>query len=226
MNTINICGKRGLGDIISGTSRTLKTLTEPTHIIFHYPPGFDYITTVQTIMEEYIPSLNVPVTYETDETWFTINERKASQKFGNENFNKTWFFTACTNDTYLPFKTQWKGDTKGPVCLVLNNENYNPQYPYPKKWFEPELNDKLKSLIDDKNYLHLGRPLSVRESIDRMARCRYVLGVDSGWAHCANAMRVPFKLVRNNYEKEFFKFHSRHPSMTIITADEVDRYLI
>lgn len=226
MHTVYICGKRGLGDIISGTSRALKHLTQPTHYIFHYPPGFDYSTTVQTVMDEYIPNLSFPVTYETDETWFSISEVAARKKFGKENCNKTWFFTASINDTYLPFKTQWKGDSKGPICFVLNNENCNPQYPYPKKWFDPKLNEQLKNLIDDNVYLHLGRPLSVRESIDRMSRCRYVVGVDCGWAHAANAMRVPYKLVVNSYGKDFFKFHSRHPSMKLIEASEVSRYLI
>lgn len=226
MKTLHVCGKRGLGDIVAGISYILKNYQD-IHIIYHYPPGYDYKTTIDLLMVEYnAKSLNI--TYEIDESWYTVHKNVAAKKFGLENFTKTWIETpgARQRTPYLPFTTQWKGNTKGPICLTLNNENCNPTYPYPGKWFDYKTNDYLENLIDDKNYLWLGKPFSIAENIRRMSECRYIVGVDGAWAHIANSMRVPFIMVRNNLEKHIInETHPCHPTLNVIETSQVLNYL-
>lgn len=228
MQVIHACGCRGLGDIISGTSNIIKTINQDSHIIFHFPPGFDYKTTVDTLMSEFTLPLGVNVTHELDETWFTIRKNVAVKRFQQEGLvpNKDWFFFASGGTTYVPFKTQWKGNANGPICLSPNNENTNPYYPYPQKWFMPSLNDILMDLVDEEKYLFLGRPYSIKECIEKMSRCRYTVGVDGAWTHIANAMRVPYILVRNKLSKKIIdNMHKHHPSFKCIETYEIFSYL-
>lgn len=217
MKTLRVCGKRGLGDLISGFSKFFKTVSEPSHIIFHYPPGFQYKKTIATLVEEY----NLPnvVSHEVDLEWFTVNERVAKKRYPDI------FFTYCFNHVHLPFKTKWKPNTNGPIGLCLNNENNNPGYPYKSKWFSHSVNEKLLSLVDEKKYILLGRPKSVKENISIMSECRYVLGVDGAWAHAANSLRVPYFLSANSYDFSFYKFHSKHPTLKLIKEEEVFNYV-
>lgn len=218
MKVHHVCGKRGLGDLVSGISLFLHRLTVPSHIIFHYPPGFQYGKTIATLVDEF--NIDNVISYEVDLEWFTISQAVAKKKLG-----KNHFFTSCFNHKYVPFRTQWKKNLHGPIGLCLNNENNNEGYPYKGKWFSKDINDKLLNLVDEKNYVLLGRPKSVKENIQIMSECKYVLGVDGAWTHAANSMRVPFYLTANQYDKEFFDYHSQHPTITIIKEHEVFNYV-
>lgn len=218
---IDICGKRGLGDMVAGISRVLQTVSEEPHdFFFHYPPGFDYPTTINVIMNEYV--CNKINSVHVSEEWYSISIKPARKRFGEDNYNKTWFFTYCKGHRYSPFKTQWKQNTNGPVGLMLNNENMNENYPYPEKWFPDNVNSELMSLIDNKNFYALGRPRSVKDNIDLMAECSYILGVDGAWVHVANSMRVPCYLARNNLAKNIvWSTHSAHPTLKLIGTEDV-----
>lgn len=218
MKVHHVCGKRGLGDLISGISSLFKTIEEPSQIIFHYPPGFQYKKTISTLVDEFNhPKVN---SFVVDLEWFSISKTKAEKQFG-----QSFFFTCCYNHTYLPFKTQWKKNLNGPIGLCLNNENYNSGYPFKGKWFSETVNDKLLSLVDEKDYVLLGRPKSLKQNIEAMSECRYVLGVDGAWAHAANSMRVPYYLTANGYDFSFYKFHSKHPTLKLIKEEDVFNYV-
>jgi hypothetical protein len=226
MRIIHACGCRGLGDLVSGTSNIIRTIKEDSHIIFHFPPGFDYKTTVDTLMSEFVMPAGINVTHELDETWYTVRRHVALKKFGRETLDKDWFFFASGGSTYVPFKTAWQGNINGPVAVSPNNENTNPQYPYPGKWFPEKLNSLIMNLIDEKKYLYLGRPFSIRECIDKMAVSRYAIGVDGAWTHIANAMRVPYILVRNDFDAKMMKrMHRAHPSIQFIETYQTLEYL-
>lgn len=228
MKKINICGKRGLGDLVAGTSYILKQVNSNCQLTFWLPPEFDYKRTVDTIIYQYSASFPHLLTHTVNETWSSINYYKAVEKFGvGENIN--WYFNKGIDQSgaYLKFKDQWWGDSNGPVGLCLNNENTNPGYPYPEKWFNEDTDNFLWSLVDNKKYIVLGRPKSVQSNIDIMKQCRYILGTDGGWAHVANAMGVPYKLVRNNMSLKILKdVHYRHPTLTIVETKNIKRYLI
>lgn len=227
MHVIHACGCRGLGDIVSGTSNIIRNLKQDSHIIFHFPPGFDYKTTFDTLMSEFTIPEEFKVTYEVDETWYTIDKRKARRHFSDLTPDIDWFFFASGGTKYIPFKTQWLGDVNGPIAIAPNNENTNIYYPYPGKWFPEKVNKLITDLIDEKKYLHLGKPFTVKECIDKMARCRYVVGVDGAWAHVANAMNVPYILVRNDFREDILhRLHYKNPTLTSIETYQVLEYLV
>ncbi len=227
MKIYNICGKRGLGDIVASTSFILENLTEKSHLIFHLPKGFDYSTTLSVLFDEFIIPKNITVTYELDEEWSTVNIYKAFNKFPQSELSKTWFFMHhCGYGQYLPFKTKWKQNENGPIGLSINNENHNKNYPYLEKFFDDGTNNFLSSMIDEKNYLFLGKPFSIKENIAKMSECRYVIGIDGAWAHIANSMRVPYFLVRNGMNMKLLKsVHKGHPCLKIIETNELTNYL-
>ena len=221
METIHACGKRGLGDIVKLTS-TILTLYSNKHIVFHFPPGFDYKSTIKTLMDQYdLKEKNL--TYEVDETWYTIDENVAKEHFGDTPF----IFKTNIGSSHYPFKQQWKGNTDSYVCLCLNNENTRSDYPYPEKWFDKKTDRFLNSLVDNKNYFVLGRPLSVQQNIDLMENCSLVIGTDGGWAHVANSMNVPYILVRNDISLNLMKHvHLGHPTLKIIETHDLLNYLV
>lgn len=163
-----------------------------------------------------------------NEEWSSVSIKKAFKKFNKNEQNKTWYFiNSLDTASYIRFRDAWLGDTKGPIGLCLNNENNNSGYPYPGKWFEDKLNSTLLQLVDNSTYYFLGRPYSIQQTIDIMTKCRYVVGVDGAWAHIANAMRVPFIMVRNNLPKKIINnTHRNHPTLKVIETQEVFDYLI
>lgn len=192
--------------------------------MFHYPPGFDYGTTIKTIMNEL--TLPPSVTYEIQLQGFTTNKSTAYKWYGIDNYNITWFFTSSGGPCNNPFKTRWCGNTTGPIALALNNENTLPNYPYPEKWFDNKLNTMLSDLVDGENYVLLGRPLSVKQNIDILASCRYAVGVDGAWAHCAKYTQTPYYLVRNNLSMTILQnMHANDPHVKIIETIDIFKYL-
>jgi len=226
MKKIDIAGKRGIGDLISGISYSLKRIEEDAHLVFHYPPGFDYSTSISTIMDEYLTNIHYNITYNIVDTDYSVSFNKCEIHFGTNNYKKDWFFTSCYNERYLPFKTQWKQNKNGPIVLMTNNEGMNKGYPYPLKWFDERTDAYLKSLIDNKNFVHIGRPNTIKQSIEILSNCSRAIGVDGGWVHACNAMNVPITLVKNKFQGGFFEnFYSRHPTIEIINTEEIFQYL-
>lgn len=226
MQTIDICGKRGLGDLVGGASHILKKIDQDTHLKYWLPAGHDYPTTIDTIIYQYKHSLPHKISCEVIEGESFVSYHLAIEKFGMDSLNKTWYYNIPDAQQYLPFKTKWLGNTAGPVALCLNNENHNSDYPYPGKFFEDNINDFLTKIVDNKRYITLGRPKTIEECINIMAECRFVLGVEGGWTHIANAMRVPAVVVRNDYPVDYIKhLHTGHRSLTIVESNEVFNYL-
>lgn len=226
MKKINICGKRGLGDIVSGTSLMLKTINSDARLTYWLPAGFDYKRTLNVIIYQYSAKYPHKIELEVNEGWATVNYEKAVEKFGKSNFNQSWFFLSCYKDCYLPFKDNWEKNSDGPIGLSLNNENCNPSYPFQFKWFNKNVNRELVKLVDDKNYFSLGRPRTLEENIEIMKKCRYVLGVENGLTHIANAMRVPFIISKNRFDMAVLNsHHSMHPCLKIVEEYEIFKYL-
>lgn len=227
MQEIHICGKRGLGDIASTISNIIANYKKEGHYIFHYPPGFGYTQTIEDLMSEFIPVSGLQITFEVDETFYSIRPEVCNKKFGITNLNKTYFFSNSYNNTVnARMQTQWKGNQNGPIGLVNNYENWKSNYPYLEKFYPKELNDHINNLIDGVNYLTLGRPLTVAESIKKMAECRYIVGVDSAWAHISKCVNIPHYVVRNDLNKNLInKLHSNSTSVRIIETHDVLKFL-
>lgn len=225
MTTINICGKRGLGDILSTISLIIGSYKIEGHYIFHYPPGFDYTNTIAQLMSEYVPPSGLNITHEVDETFYSVRPNVCDRKFGIENLNKTYFFSVCKNHNHAPVVSKWvKND--GPIGLSLNCSNNNEFYPYREKFFPDDLNNQLNALVDEKNFVTLGRPYSVAESIQKMARCRYIVGIDGAWAHMAKSVGVPYILIRNGISRDLLlSMHSKSRNIKIIETAEIGRFI-
>lgn len=227
MQTIYMCGKRGLGDIVVGLCNMIDTIQEDSHIIFYYPPNHEYENKIPELMKEVLPLKNLNITYEVSHDFYSIDGRVCRQKFKDKDFNREWFLSSSSSNVLRKFNTQWKGNTSGPIGLCLNNENTNVNYPMPGKWFDTKLNELLVSLIDEKKYVTFGRMFTITECIAKLAECRYVVGVDGGWAHICNAMRVPYYLSLNNYTpKHYDSFFKNHPTLKYIKQEEVLQYCI
>ncbi len=231
MKVLNICGKRGLGDLVATTAYILDQLTEDTHIIFNYPHGHGYVERFNFIMNEFIMPVGIKVTYEVNEDWSTVNILVANKKFGIENKNKTWVFSDKVGyGIYRPFKTTWKGDTSGPIGLVLNYKASGastiPQRP--ARLFSTQINNLLESLIDNKRYYLIGGDVNepLRDVVDKIAACKMLIGIDTSWAHIANCMRVPYMLCRNKLNLEtIFLLYYDHPTLKVIEESELFNYL-
>lgn len=227
MKTVYACGKRGFGDLVCGISYIIDSIKEDTHIIFFYRPYHQYEEKIPAILEEYLPLKDFKVTYEINHDWYSVSYEVCKKKFNYLREDDDWFFISANGGILRPFNTQWKEDKNGPIGLCLNNENTNIHYPMPGKWFDPKVNDLLTTLIDEKNYVTFGRMFSIQENIQKLARCRYVVGVDGAWAHICNALRAPYYLSTNRYDKNHYQvFFRKHPTLTYIKQEQVLEYCI
>lgn len=229
---INICGSRGLGDLIATISFIITHHKKEIyrdckfHYIFNYPPGFDYPTSVDTLMKEYLPPSGLDITYETTSDFYSVRPSECNEKFGKENEFKTWFFSASRNIKYEPIVSMWEKNTQGPVGLNINCSNNNDQYPFREKFFPDYIDDQLRALIDEKNYVLLGRPFSVEETIKKMAKCRYIVGIDNAWAHMSKPMQIPYYLIRNGLRPEMARgLHSASKNVKILETHELNRVI-
>ena len=181
-------------------------------------------------------STNFIVTYEVDETWFSIKENQGVVKFGQSGKEATttsslengWWFTGTFfHHVYHPFKTTWRSNKDGPIALALNHEFFNKNHPILDKFFSDKDDQRLRKLVDNKNYFNLGLEHSFEHNLEILSTCRYVLGIEGGWTHASNATRTPFICVANKRAPRApAKVHSGHPNLNIIPSSEIDRFLI
>lgn len=231
MKIINVCGKRGLGDIIVTTGYILDQTKEDTHIIFNYPPGHRYKERFDFIMNEFVMPENVRVTYEVNHNWYTVNFFVAIDKFGDKNRYKTWFFSDMLGyGVYRPFKTQWDNNNQTSIGLVLNYtaEGKISIPERSERLFSPFINNLLLDLVDNKNYFLIGgnvyEPLP--DVINTIKKCKTLIGIDTSWAHIANCMRAPYLLCRNRMKLErVFNLYRDHPTLKVIEEEEIFKYL-
>lgn len=223
MKTISICGKRGFGDLIATFTKIINTIDQDCHLIFYYPPiNDDYPTRIKFLFDQYFP-INFNVTYEVSHDFYSVAPDKCTEKFGKEKHGKDWIFSGSNvYGAYRRFKKQWQGNKNGHICLFLNNENTNPDYPMPGKWFDSEVNKVLVGLVDNKNYFELNRERTIEECAELLSTCRYAVGVDGAWAHMCNAMRVPVYISLNGYDESHYeKFFKNHPTRKYIKQEQV-----
>lgn len=236
MKTIHFFGKRGMGDIIATLSYFLKNaVRSDCHIIFHYPPNHKYKELIDDIMLAFC-STNFIVTYEVDESWFSVKENRGIERFGqvgrfaatNSSLENCWWFTGTyIHHVYHPFKTTWKSNKDGPIALALNHEAFNKTHPIIDKFFSDEDDQRLRKLVDNKNYFSLGLEHSFQRNLEILSSCRYVLGIEGGWTHASNATRTPFICVANKRDPRApAKVHGGHPHLEIIPASRIDSFLI
>lgn len=235
---VHVIGRRGVGDIVSGLSLFFKRyLKTNAHFIGHFPPGHNYENTFPSIMEAFDFS-NSPfkVTYEYLNTNYSINVKKGFKNFPNaapletatdQNFNEfVCPLNNFHNELYWPFKKKWKRDFKGPILLTLNHEHYNEHHPVFPKFFDPEINDKLRNLVDNKRIYELGVHHSFEKNLELISSSIFSIGIEGGWTHITNCMRAPFIIVRNNRSVQTNRnVHPKHPSLRIIELDKMFKYL-
>ena len=119
----------------------------------------------------------------------------------------------------------WLADQNGPIGVYLNHEYQ--EIEEGTKFFNEQDNTFLQSLIDDKNYFSLGQPRTFEENVDIMTKCRYVIGLEGGWTHVANSMRVPYIICANQHPIDSIKkFHPNHPNLQIIDTRTMRDFLV
>lgn len=174
------------------------------------------------------------VTYEVDVTWYSVKEAACKSKFGDlQNVSSgvsadpVWFFSGTfMGHVYWPFNKRWQRNGDGPIALVLNHEFYSPEHPLAEKFFSEKVNDRLKQLVDNKNFYNLGMHHTYEENIEILSRCRYVLGNEGGWTHVSNATGTPFIVTNNNRRHATNKkVHPMHPCLRTINTDDIDQFL-
>lgn len=210
-------------------SKLLCSINQDTHVVCHYPSGYEYDVVIPSLMESFALPKQYNITYEYTTEQCTVSERDAAMWFGAENEDITWFFSGNHSDHhYFPFKKKWKSNTDGPIALSLNHLWGNEKHPLIYKFFKRELNDRLEDLAVKYPYrfITIGRPKTILESVDIMENCRYVLGVEGGWTHVANAMRVPCVVTNNGFRtRSILAVHRQHPNIQVIDTVVIDKYL-
>ena len=179
------------------------------------------------------------LTHEVDTSWASIHVKECIKKFGKEgrdqpttsNIDPLWFLRDLYPEEYWPFKTKWLKNHNGPIAIAPNHELFIKESfrrgELYNKFFTDEDNDYLLSLIDGTNYIHLGVHYSIKQNIQIMSQCRYVVGVEGGWTHIANAMDVPFVIVANKRgARAPLKVHQGHRRLRVIEVDEMRDYMV
>lgn len=234
VDTISICGKRGLGDYIQVLSWFFKHFKNSYHIKFYCreDPLYDYSTLLPSLIELFQPEPAQLITWEIDFSWSTVSYEEACTKFDINDHLKTWLCAGKIPDhSYHPLKYMWQGNTDSYICLSLNHEFHHYYTPYKsslsQKFFTEDINNTLLKFNDGVNHICLGkRYRSLKEDIILMSGCQYVLGIEGAWTHFAHAMNVPYKAVANAMGYDFVKsMHPTHPTLKIIHTQELFDYL-
>lgn len=236
MKTVHMCGTRGLGDIIASTAFILDRIKQDTHLVFHYPEDKGYKQKFDFLMEQFVMPDPHKVTYEVQEGWSTVSYKVAVEKFGKEKENDEWYFSSKVGyGRYRAFKTRWIANNDGPIGLVTSHMTQNGEvlteknYPMYERLWDPETNQMLEDLIDDRKYVRIGGgydPLELNNQVKKMQKCRRVIGFDTSWVHIANCMRVPYVLCLNRMSRNHAMIRYRaHPSLTVIETEQIANYL-
>lgn len=224
-----------MGDIVATLSHFLKTAVKSNcHVIFHYPPDHGYPRLIKQLMDAFSET-PYKITYEVDLTWYSVSEKAGTEKFGADgrladtlsNIEPvSWFTGTFYAEEYHPFKRTWKRNHTGPIALALNHEFYDDKHPLADKFFDRKTNEQLLRLVDNKKYFSLGQHHSFENNVAVLANCRYAVGIEGGWTHICNAMRVPFICVTNKRKTSApQKVHAGHPCLKIIETSEMMPYI-
>ena len=223
-----------MGDVVSSLSHFLKhLLRSDCHMVFHFPAGYGYETLMPSVMALW-KDVPYKLTFEVDTTWASIQKPAGFIKFGAAGFEQQttsdivplWMFRDLRQELYWPATVQWKGNKDGPIAILPNHEYYGALHPIMDKFFTEKDNDFLLSLIDNKKYINVGKGRSFEENVEILSECRYVVGLEGGWTHVSNAMRVPYIIVANKRGVVApLKVHHRHPHLTIVHTVDMYNYL-
>jgi hypothetical protein len=244
MKLIHSYGAIGLGDFVSSTSFLFTyEIKEDSHIIFHVPKiKYDSRGYEQRVIAVLNFLKNTPynLTYEFDNSDIVTGDNGVRPSGPNIGTSFAHFMkitnktqckfvyrhgTRCTEHVYWPSKIKWEANQDGPIGIYLNHEYQEMEEG--TKFFNEQDNLFLQSLIDDRNYFSLGYPRTFEENVDIMAKCRYVIGLEGGWTHVSNSMRIPYIICANQRPLDSIKsFHSKHPNLQIIDTQDMHKYLV
>ena len=224
-----------MGDIVATLSYFLKTAVKSDcHIIFHYPPDHGYPKLIKKLMDAFSDT-PYKITYEVNMKWYSVSDKGGISKFGEDGqfgdtlceYEPTWWFTGTYfPGAYHPFERVWKENRTGPIALALNHEFFNQYHPIASKFFNEKINAQLLKKVDNKNYFSLGQHHTFENNVAVLANCRYVVGIEGGWTHVCNAMRVPFICVTNErHASAPLKVHAGHPCLKVIQTNEMMPYI-
>lgn len=222
-----------MGDIVEGISRFLRNgLKNDCHIIFHYPQNHNYEKLIPCLMDSFADT-PFKITYELDTSWSTVHPDRAAERFKMKTDIPTdeadevfWFSGSYFSHRYWEFKRQWKGNLNGPILLALNHKDFNEHHPLQNKFFSVEDNNKLLSLVDNKNFFELGNHYSFENNVLLIANCSAIVGIEGGWTHVAHSMNAPFKVANNKRDPKVpYGVHSRHPCLECLDNNLIFDYL-
>lgn len=230
MQIFHSYGESGLGDFVSSTSFFLTHhFHEDSHIVFHLPiEKRQYEQRICDVMSMWE---NIPykLTYEFDCSGAHRPISKAHNEFIKiSNFKQYKFLyrhdVICTKHLYWPCIKKWKANNQGAIA-IYNNHEYR-ALEVQSKFFNKQDSKTINALIDNKNYFGLGKEHSFEENLEILSNCRYAIGLEGGWTHVANSMRVPYIVCANQRPwNKILQHHSAHPNFKIIDTVNMFDYL-
>lgn len=231
MQIFHSYGESGMGDFVSSTSFFLTyCFKEDSHIIFHLPiEPRQYEQLIRSVLDMW-GDLPYKLTYEFDCTGAFRNYFAALDQFTKLPDKDQCKFlyrhdVNCTQHAYHPSKKQWEKNVNGPIALYIDHSHQKLENQ--QKFFNKQDTVHLICLIDDKDYFCLGKHHTFEKNMDIMSKCRYVIGLEGGWTHVSNSMRVPYIICANQRPlNEIKQYHSKHPSLQIIKTDDMHKYLV
>jgi hypothetical protein len=83
------------------------------------------------------------------------------------------------------------------------------------KYFTKQENDRILELCKIRGHMLLGHPLTIDQSVEVLATCKYAVGIEGGWTHVAAAYNVPYYVMRRNNDSDMNinSVHRYHPNL-------------
>lgn len=92
---------------------------------------------------------------------------------------------------YLPTKKRWKFSNSKKICYQLEGISNAPKKQPPQQDFE-----KLVTFLPGYEFIRLGKPKSLLESVEIMYNCDLFFGICSGFSHIAHSLGIPTFLIQ------------------------------
>jgi len=121
---------------------------------------------------------------------------------------------------YFPTKIKWNNKKHGRICYQLDGRTLKEKNP-------PQEDIHKLTSISNLEFIKLGLPLTINQSLDIAKNCDLFLGICSGYSHVCHSLGIPTFLIQYNYNIEKWHKNQKYTlcNGTQDAINKVDKYL-